>query len=189
MSAGSRRPSGLPSSTSLWLTAGGLGLLRPAPGTWGSLPPAALACLMLGFGAPVWVSALGLVALCLVSTWACIRWGDDGERGFGAKDASSIVIDEVAGGAVAAMPLGFIEGAGWIDAVVLSGAAFLLFRAFDIWKPGPIRLMQRWHGGLGVVADDLAAGSLAGVVLMVFTPQALALAAWLAAAIGGAPAA
>jgi hypothetical protein len=49
--------------------------------------------------------------------------------------------------------------------------------------------MQRWHGGLGVVADDLAAGSLAGVVLMVFTPQALALAAWIAAAISGAPAA
>jgi hypothetical protein len=45
--------------------------------------------------------------------------------------------------------------------------------------------MQRWRSGLGVVADDLAAGSLAGVVIMIFTPQALALAASLAAAVGG----
>lgn len=185
MSAGSRRPAGLSGAATFWLTAGGLGLMRPAPGTWGSLPPAALVFLMLGFGAPMWATALALVVLCLVSTWACIRWGDDGERGFGAKDASSIVIDEVAGGAVAAMPLAFIDGAGWIEALVLSGLSFLLFRAFDIWKPGPIRLMQRWRGGLGVVADDLAAGSLAGVVIMIFTPQALALAASLAAVVGG----
>ncbi|MBM4109834.1 MAG: phosphatidylglycerophosphatase A [Phycisphaerae bacterium] len=171
-----------------WLTAGGLGLLRPAPGTWGSLPPAALVCAMLGLGAPTLATTLALVAMCLVSTWACIRWGDEGERGFNAKDASSIVIDEVAGGAVAAMPLAFVHGAGWIEAVVLSGLSFLLFRAFDIWKPGPIRLMQRWQGGLGVVADDLAAGSLAGVVIMLFTPQALSLAAIVAGAIHGTPA-
>lgn len=185
MSAGTRRPSGLGPTAALWLTAGGLGLMRPAPGTWGSLPPAVLVCLMMGFGAPMWATAVALVTLCLVATWACIRWGDDGERAFGAKDASSIVIDEVAGGAVAAMPLAFIDGAGWVEAIVLSGIAFLLFRAFDIWKPGPIRLMQRWRSGLGVVADDLAAGSLAGVVIMIFTPQALALAASLAAVVGG----
>jgi phosphatidylglycerophosphatase A len=82
------------------------------------------------------------------------------------------------------MPLAFVDGAGWIEAGVLSGLSFLLFRVFDIWKPGPIRLMQRWRSGLGVVADDLAAGSLAGVVIMIFTPQALALAASLAAAVG-----
>jgi len=185
VSAGSRRPAGLGGAATFWLTAGGLGLLRPAPGTWGSLPPAALVCLMLGFGAPMWATAVALVVLCLVSTWACIRWGDEGERGFGAKDASSVVIDEVAGGAVAAMPLAFIDGAGWIEALVLSGLSFLLFRAIDIWKPGPIRLMQRWRGGLGVVADDLAAGSLAGVVIMIFTPQALALAAFVTSVISG----
>jgi len=95
------------------------------------------------------------------------------------------VIDEVAGGAVAAMPLAFIDGAGWIEALVLSGLSFLLFRAIDIWKPGPIRLMQRWRGGLGVVADDLAAGSLAGVVIMIFTPQALALAAFVTSVVSG----
>jgi len=185
VSAGSRRPAGLGGAATFWLTAGGLGLLRPAPGTWGSLPPAALVCLMLGFGAPMWATAVALVVLCLVSTWACIRWGDEGERGFGAKDASSVVIDEVAGGAVAAMPLAFIDGAGWIEALVLSGLSFLLFRAIDIWKPGPIRLMQRWRGGLGVVADDLAAGSLAGVVIMIFTPQALALAAFVTSVVSG----
>jgi phosphatidylglycerophosphatase A len=171
-------------AATFWLTAGGLGLMRPAPGTWGSLPPATLVCLMLGFGAPMWGTALALLTLCLMSTWACIRWGDDGERAFGSKDPSSVVIDEVAGGAVAAMPLALIDSAGWVEAIVLSGLSFLLFRAFDIWKPGPISLMQRWHGGLGVVADDLAAGSLAGVVIMIFTPQALALAASLAAMLG-----
>jgi phosphatidylglycerophosphatase A len=177
MSAGHRRPQGLDRLGALMLTAGGLGLLRPAPGTWGSLPPAAVAWIAVGAGVQAWGVAVILLTLCLVATWACIRWGDDGERAFAAKDASSIVIDEVAGGAVAAMPLALVEAPGWIGALVLCGLSFLLFRAFDIWKPGPIRLMQRWSGGLGVVADDLAAGSLAGIVLMVFMPQARSLAA------------
>lgn len=188
MSAGTRRPQGLGAAGTIWLTACGLGLLRPAPGTWGSLPPVGLACLMLWLAAPAWAASGALAVMCLVSTWACIRWGEEGERAFGAKDASSIVIDEVAGGAVAALPLAFIEGAGLVEASVLCALSFLLFRAFDIWKPGPIRLMQRWSGGLGVVADDLAAGSLAGVVLVVFTPQALWLASTVAHRLGSVPA-
>jgi phosphatidylglycerophosphatase A len=172
---------------SFMLTAGGLGVLRPAPGSWGSLPLAALAWILLGLAVPSWAIALSLVLLCLVATWACIRWGDDGERAFGAKDASSIVIDEVAGGAVAAMPLAFIDGPGWVGACVLCALSFLLFRVFDVWKPGPIRLMQRWKAGLGVVADDLAAGSLAGIVLVVFMPQAMRLAAAVADAVDGTP--
>lgn len=187
MSSGARRPTGLGTIPTLLLTAGGLGLLRPAPGTWGSLPPAALAFALLWTAAPAWVDAGALVALALVATWACIRYGDDGERSFGGKDASSIVIDEVAGGSIAALPLAFVVGASAVESLVLAGLSFLLFRAFDIWKPGPIRLLQRWSGGLGVVADDLAAGALAGVVLIVFTPQALALAAWVASRVAVSP--
>jgi phosphatidylglycerophosphatase A len=50
---------------------------------------------------------------------------------------------------------------------VLIGAGFLLFRLFDIWKPFPIDHLQDLPGGVGVVADDIAAGIYAGIVLSV----------------------
>jgi phosphatidylglycerophosphatase A len=52
--------------------------------------------------------------------------------------------------------------ADWWPATV---AAFALFRLFDIWKPWPIRALQKLPGGWGVVIDDLAAGLLSAVVL------------------------
>ena len=85
------------------LTSMGLGWLRPAPGTWGSLPPVALALTLVAFGggeltrggiAPV--NAL-LVLLALLAGWICLAFGDWAEKQFGRKDASEIVIDEVAG--------------------------------------------------------------------------------------------
>ena len=50
-------------------------------------------------------------------------------------------------------------------------AGFLLFRLFDIWKPGPVRWAERLHGGLGIAADDAVAGILANLAI-----QGLALA-------------
>lgn len=44
-------------------------------------------------------------------------------------------------------------------------AGFFLFRLLDVWKPGPIRVVQRWPGALGVMADDLLAGILANLIL------------------------
>ena len=43
--------------------------------------------------------------------------------------------------------------------------AFLLFRAFDIVKPPPVRMLERLPEGTGIVVDDLAAGVYAALVL------------------------
>jgi phosphatidylglycerophosphatase A len=74
------------------------------------------------------------------------------------RDASEITVDEVAGMLLAlstapATPVGFL-------------CAFLLFRLFDILKPPPVGALERLKGGLGVVADDLAAGCYAALVLL-----------------------
>ena len=46
-------------------------------------------------------------------------------------------------------------------------AAFICFRVLDIWKPWPIRRLERLHGGLGIMTDDLLAGILGAVILNV----------------------
>jgi len=79
------------------------------------------------------------------------------EAASGVKDPGIVVVDEVAGMLVAA--IGQPRGWGWLL------AAFLLFRLLDIWKPFPIRRLQAWPGGLGVVADDLLAGLFATLLL------------------------
>jgi phosphatidylglycerophosphatase A len=131
-------------------TLGGVGRLRPAPGTWGSLVvlPAALlgpvACLALA----VVVAIAGFVAVRAVL-------GAGGEQ-----DPGWIVVDEAAGMllALAAAPAGW----GWIGVV----AAFALFRAFDIVKPWPVSWADGLHGATGVMLDDVVAGAMAGALLL-----------------------
>jgi phosphatidylglycerophosphatase A len=147
------------------LTVFGLGLLRPAPGTWGSLPAAgaalALACLAL----PAWMITAIVALLGLLFAVACLRFGGAGEAIFGRKDPSQIVADEMAGQAI---PLLFLpwrldgDGLGWNALLALT--AFVSFRVFDIAKPPPIRGLQRIPGGLGILIDDLLAGLFALVV-------------------------
>lgn len=134
----------------------GLSSGRQAPGTWGSA--AALiagAIIILLFG------SIGLILMTFVvfalGVWAC----DHYEAQTGNHDSSEIIIDEVAGQWIAMVPLAVL-GAHWFWYL----AAFGLFRLFDIWKPGPIATLdQRLHGGLGTMADDLAAGLCAAVPL------------------------
>ena len=140
-----------------------VGLLRPAPGTWGSAAalPAAWALHVLGGPA---LLAAGLVAVAALGWWATAAE----LRGSADKDPSWIVIDEVAGQFVALLPVSLgaaIAGAqvlalwpGWL-------AAFLAFRLFDIWKPGPVGWADRQGGALGVMLDDLIAGALAAIAV------------------------
>jgi phosphatidylglycerophosphatase A len=136
-----------------WLAfAAGAGLLPGAPGTWGTLAAIPLYLLLAPLPLPIY--ALVLMGLALLGVWACSRAG----RGLGIHDHPAIVWDEVVGYllTMTAAPPGW----PW----VLAG--FLLFRALDIWKPWPIRwLDRRVGGGLGVMLDDLAAGALALALL------------------------
>lgn len=152
-----------------WLLTGfGLGLLRPAPGTWGSLLAVGVAllcvCLFDPGGADYHGAnhaniTIGLFGLAFAI--ACIRFGAEGEEHFGGKDAQSIVADEVAGQSIALLwlPWKALEADGaWMWNAALLVIAFAMFRLFDITKPPPAGALQRVHGGLGVLIDDVVAG-------------------------------
>lgn len=138
-----------------------LGELLPAPGTTvGSLTGVLLFALVTRLlpASPRVVSALGLVVLLPLAVWAC---GAEALRR-GVTDPGPVVLDEVAGQWLALAVL-----TAWRPGVPkpwVLGLSFLLFRAFDILKPWPISALERLPGGVGIVADDLAAGLAAGCV-------------------------
>ena len=164
------------SGRTLLVTACGLGLLRPAPGTWGSLPPVAMCIALLALGFPGVLINGGLLALCIVACAACIEFGAWAEAKWGRKDARQIVADEVAGQSLALLALPWREGLArddWQWNIALVTSAFLLFRAADIIKPPPARQLQSIPGGLGVLIDDLVAGAYALIATQLFARFAL----------------
>ena len=126
----------------------GVGRLRPAPGTWGSLVvlPAAL----LG---PWWCLALG-IGFAVAGYWAISSLPE------ARTDPGWVVADEAAGQCLALAALADGASFWW----VLAG--FALFRALDIVKPGPVGWADRMEGGLGVMLDDVLAGLIAAAVLL-----------------------
>jgi phosphatidylglycerophosphatase A len=150
-------------------TVGGLGERLPAPGTTaGSLPAAVLwwlACL----AAPAPATRIALTAIGLLAAAAAGVWAAEVEvERRGARDPGPIVIDEVAGQwltYLVALPFVPLTGAGPL--ALFAAAGFVLFRVFDVLKPWPIRSCEGFPGGVGVIADDLAAGWAAAVVLVI----------------------
>jgi len=138
-----------------------VGHLRPAPGTWGSLAALPVAYGLFLVGGSWLVSAGALVAFGL-GWWATIAE----TAGSDDHDPSHIVIDEVAGQWIALLPVLIgIEHTGAQPLALYPGwiAAFVLFRLFDIWKPGPIGTADRRGDPLGVMLDDVIAGVFAAI--------------------------
>lgn len=132
----------------------GSGLFPVAPGTAGSL--AALLCVPLLDRLSLIPYLALLAAVFFVGVWLCQRVGARLDR----HDHPAIVIDEWVGLWLALM----IRPPGWLWLLL----GFLLFRAFDILKPWPIRwLDKQLKGGFGVMLDDLVAGVFASVCLLV----------------------
>jgi phosphatidylglycerophosphatase A len=133
----------------------GCGLSPWAPGTVGSLgailPAVALQAVLPLRG--VEVAACG-VLLFAPAVWAA----DVTARRMGAKDPGIIVVDEVVGQWIAMAGAAHLNWKSW-------AAGFVLFRAFDITKPFPIRRLEGLPGGMGIVADDALAGVYAALVL------------------------
>ncbi len=143
----------------------GVGLLPFAPGTWGSLAALPAAWVI----AQVWGS-IGLV-LCALVAYAAGVWATvEQTRGKEDHDPGEIVIDEVVGQWIALLPV--VYGAEVMSAPLLAlwpgwVAAFVLFRFFDIRKPGPVGWADRRGDAQGVMLDDVIAGVFAAVgVLM-----------------------
>jgi phosphatidylglycerophosphatase A len=136
--------------------------MRPAPGTWGSLPPVVVACALAWGGAPNWSIDGALMIFALAGTMACLRYGDRGEAIFGKKDPGAVVADEVAGQAITLL---LLPWDGTMRQTLIMGAiGFFAFRIADIVKPWPARGLQRFEGGLGILIDDLIAGVYALIV-------------------------
>ena len=139
----------------------GAGLAPIAPGTVGALEGVAsylaIHSLHLGRSSSLFVLAIVNVILFAGGVWASNRTC----AMTGIKDPRLVVIDEVSGQLISLTPLALLPSFS-IRAVVIG---FLLFRLFDIYKPYPIRKLERLHGGLGVMADDALAGVYAAALL------------------------
>lgn len=142
-----------------WLALGlGSGLLRPGPGTWGTALAWAIFSVLAPGGAADPATALIIVAVALiVGTWAA----EHTAAMLGETDPSTIVVDEMVAFWLVLVMLP--TGTHWF---ALQAIAFVLFRIFDIFKPPPIRSIdRRWKNAVGVMADDLVAAFYTLVVI------------------------
>ena len=136
-----------------WMAVGfGTGLVPKAPGTIGTLIGLPFYLIMMNW--PWWQYLVGVSAAFIVGIWIC----GEVSRNTGVTDAPFIVWDEIVGFLITL----FLVPPGWIWLVL----GFLLFRLFDIWKPWPIRNIDRGvHGGLGIMLDDVVAGIFAMLLM------------------------
>jgi phosphatidylglycerophosphatase A len=131
----------------------GIGRIPVAPGTWASL--AAAPCFWPFLHKPL-LHAVALVLVYFLGVHASTEY----EKQVDKKDPSSAVIDEVLGMGVAMFGIPVMVGVPQWPFVVM---AVILFRLFDIWKPYPIRKLEKLPAGWGIMSDDLLAGIYANV--------------------------
>lgn len=137
----------------------GSGLSPFAPGTAGSLVGLLLAWILASH-VPILGSPLGLLMSGLVVGLLGVAVSPPVCRALESEDPGCVVIDEIAGQLLAAAGAVAAGGPAWAWA-----AAFVLFRGFDVLKPLGIARLQRLPGGWGVVADDVAGGLAAGLLV------------------------
>ena len=145
-----------PAWATLIATFFGAGRLKPGPGTWGSLATVALWAFLSHFLPSSWLIPVN-IALALLAVAVGIPAATKVARASGLKDPQFVVIDETAGQLIT------LIGAPLAWKSFLAG--FILFRAFDIVKPPPVRQLERLPEGTGIVVDDVAAG-LYGLFVM-----------------------
>lgn len=132
-----------------WL---GFGLIRKAPGTWGTLGGLPFGLLILHYGG--WPMLLGGALMVFAAGYFAAR---KFEEATGEHDAGAVVVDEVAGIWITLL---FVPMT--VTGIIL---AFALFRFFDILKPWPVSYFDRMDGAMGVMADDVMAGIYAALIL------------------------
>ncbi len=136
----------------------GSGLAPKAPGTFGS----AFALLFV----PIWLSLgfnLSLIAIIIMSLVGIYICGQTAKV-IDVHDDGRIVWDEFAGQSITFLPLLYLQQMNWMWVI----AGFILFRIFDVWKPWPIRVIDRQvHGGFGIMLDDIIAGVWAALCTLI----------------------
>jgi len=136
-------------------TLGGLGLVPLAPGTVASLVAVLAYFLLYQINAyvPLWV----LIFLIPIAIWGSGKYEASTDR----QDPPEIVVDEWVGQ--------FVCFIGVEPSPSALAAGFFLFRIFDIIKLPPVRRLEKLPGGVGVVADDVAAGIIGWAILFVLS--------------------
>ncbi|MBN2506711.1 MAG: phosphatidylglycerophosphatase A [Verrucomicrobia bacterium] len=159
----------------VWAAQGfGLGRVPVAPGTFGSLGGLIWVGLLVETGS-LWACVAGTVAGLAVSVWLC----GAAEKILHQTDPGSVVLDEIAALPVCFLPWlmfpggpqgGFPETREFFSLSHLAAVAalFVLFRAFDVLKPWPVRQSQRLPGGWGVTADDVLAALYVALIALVW---------------------
>jgi phosphatidylglycerophosphatase A len=133
----------------LFVTLGPIGHLPFAPGTYGS----AFACILLYFLPSVFAHPLFIFALIIIALVVLNKLTFEG------NDPGYVVIDEVIGM--------FIAMAGHSITFFSLLLGFVLFRFFDIIKPYPIKRVEAFRKGYGILADDIVAGIFANLLLII----------------------
>ena len=135
----------------------GCGYFPWGPGTVGSLAAVLIAAaLHVYLGAGRMALLLLTAAFLLPGIWAATRTAEY----VGKKDPGIVVVDEVLGQWLTLAGATVLNGKAFI-------AGFVLFRLFDIWKPWPVRKLEQLPAGVGIVADDLAAGVYGALILYI----------------------
>ena len=139
----------------------GLGRIKPAPGTWGSLWGVPIGWVLGYYDTTWWMRLLIAFGMFVIGVPICAA----GARLRNAKDPGSVVWDEMAAFPVvyAFVPIGGENI--WITLI----AGFVLFRIFDIWKPPPVRQCDRLTGGFGIMIDDTVAAVYAAGFLVLLS--------------------
>ncbi|MGH9833824.1 MAG: phosphatidylglycerophosphatase A family protein [Blastocatellia bacterium] len=144
----------------------GAGFIPFSPGTFGSIVGLLIAYgLISAFGSDALLLQNVIIAAGVVLAAIGIWSGERAEKVFDREDAGQIVIDEVCGQVISfafIVPYLAKLGPAWRWWMIVG---FVLFRAFDIFKPYPIGKLQDLSGGFGVMMDDVLAGIYAAVVL------------------------
>lgn len=144
----------------LLLSAFGLGLSPIMPGTVASLATALVLWPVAASGGLAFAACA--VLLLAAAWWATLRFAGTVTGADGTGDPGWVVSDEVAGQAIAC--LGALP---WVGEPQLLGAAFVLFRLFDMLKPPPVSTLEKLHGARGILYDDVAAGVIAAGLTVV----------------------
>ena len=135
----------------------GCGYFPWGPGTVGSLAAIVIAVILHTYFRSGRLTYLMMtVALLGPGIWAATRTA----RLVSREDPGLVVVDEVLGQWVTLLGATALVWRSWI-------AAFVLFRLFDIWKPWPVRSLERLPKGTGIVSDDIAAGFLGALILYI----------------------
>jgi phosphatidylglycerophosphatase A len=147
-----------PSGVTVFLATGAyVGFIPVAPGTFGALWGLPLAW-VIGQLPFVWLQIVVVVIVCAVGVPLCTAAV---RRLGGEKDPGAVVFDEIA-----SVPIAFLfVPAAWMNRPLVLLAGFVLIRIFDIAKPPPVRQLEKLPDGLGVMADDWAAGVYACAAL------------------------